>query len=150
LEGAACVSWRRIAFHLDRGRTHAVSLQDPEMEAASESITALHSMDAGAGSEMDVEALLRELPENYRQVVMLVYLEQKAYEEVATALGVPLGTVKTLLFRARKELLKIKARQERILPVAVPKSQRSAAPREILMAAAGLSHGRAFANFIMF
>jgi DNA-directed RNA polymerase specialized sigma24 family protein len=42
-------------------------------------------------------------------VVRLFYLEQKSYEETATLLGVPLGTLKTLLFRARKELARMAA-----------------------------------------
>lgn len=99
-----------------RGRHPTVSLQEPEMEAASDSIPALRSADPEAGLEMDVEVLLAKLPENYRQVITLFYLEQKAYEEVASMLGIPLGTVKTLLFRAKKELLRINARQLRSAP----------------------------------
>ena len=41
----------------------------------------------------------------------MFYLEQKAYHEVAAMLGMPLGTVKTLLFRAKRELLRIASRQ---------------------------------------
>jgi len=51
-----------------------------------------------------------ELPEKYRIVVVLHYLEGLAYEEIAEALLVPLGTVKTRLFRA-KELLRRKLRE---------------------------------------
>ena len=46
----------------------------------------------------------------------MFYLEQKAYEEVARMLGLPLGTVKTLLFRAKKELLRINARRAPAVP----------------------------------
>lgn len=90
-----------------------VSLHEPEMEAAADRIPSLQSADTEAGTEMDVEALLSELPEKYRRVITLFYLEQKAYEEVAEMLGIPLGTVKTLLFRAKKELLRIGHRQTR-------------------------------------
>ena len=94
-----------------------VSLHEPEMEAAADRIPSLQSADPEAGAEMDVEALLAELPEKYRRVITLFYLEQKAYEEVAAMLGIPLGTVKTLLFRAKKELLKIGTRQARVVSV---------------------------------
>jgi RNA polymerase sigma-70 factor (ECF subfamily) len=93
-----------------RDRHPTVSLQEPEMEAAAGWIPALQSVDCEPGSEMDVEVLLAKLPENYRQVITLFYLEQKSYEEAALMLGVPLGTVKTLLFRAKKELLRINSR----------------------------------------
>jgi RNA polymerase sigma-70 factor (ECF subfamily) len=106
-----------------RGRHPTVSLHDPEMEAASGRIPALQSADPEPGAEMDVESLLAKLPENYRQVITLFYLEQKAYEEVALMLGIPLGTVKTLLFRAKKELLRINSRQMRTVPLEAGPSQ---------------------------
>lgn len=90
-----------------------VSLHEPEMEAAADRIAALQTNDAEAGAERDVAALLAQLPERYRQVITLFYLEQKAYEEVAVMLGIPLGTVKTLIFRAKKELLRIGTREAR-------------------------------------
>jgi RNA polymerase sigma-70 factor (ECF subfamily) len=100
-----------------RATRPTISLHDPEMEAAAESIPALQSRSADAGAETDVGNLLVQLPEKYRRVITLFYLEQKAYEEVAAMLGIPLGTVKTLLFRARKELLRIGARQPQLIAV---------------------------------
>jgi RNA polymerase sigma-70 factor (ECF subfamily) len=97
-----------------RSTRPTVSLQDPDMEAAADSIPSLQFTDREPGAEMDVETMLSELPKKYRQVITLFYLEQKAYEEVAAMLGIPLGTVKTLLFRAKKELLKIGSRPERL------------------------------------
>lgn len=44
------------------------------------------------------------LPAKYRLVVTLFYLQELSYQEIAQVLGVPLGTVKTHLFRARKRL----------------------------------------------
>jgi len=100
---------------LKKRATHpTVSLHEPEMEAATDRIPSLQSADPDPGAEMDVETLLAELPDKYRQVITLFYLEQKAYEEMAVMLGIPLGTVKTLLFRAKKELLKISARHSRV------------------------------------
>jgi RNA polymerase sigma-70 factor (ECF subfamily) len=48
-------------------------------------------------------ALARMRPE-YRAVVVLRHLEGRDYEDMAEILGLPLGTVKTFLFRARREL----------------------------------------------
>lgn len=89
-----------------RDRHPTVSLQEPELEAASGWIASLQSTDPEPGTNMDMESLMAKLPENYRRVLTLFYLEQKSYEEVAQMLGIPLGTVKTLLFRAKKTLLR--------------------------------------------
>ena len=62
-------------------------------------------------------AMLEQLPEKYRIVITLFYLEQKSYEEVAQMLAIPMGTVKTLLHRAKKQLLRIGARSQRVAPV---------------------------------
>ncbi len=59
---------------------------------------------APARSLATLEALVAELPEKQRQVIALFYMEEKSYEEVARLLDMPPGTVKTHLFRARKEL----------------------------------------------
>lgn len=85
-----------------RGRHPTVSLQEPAMEAASDSIPALRSADPEPGAEMDVKILLAQLPEKYRQVITLFYLEQKAYEEVAGMLASPWGRSRHL-FSARKK-----------------------------------------------
>jgi len=88
-----------------------VSLEAPELEPIRERIPSLSTAEHEPGAGLDVQALLSRLPEKYRQVVTLFYLEQKSYEDVAAMLGVPLGTVKTNLFRAKKELLAMAARR---------------------------------------
>jgi len=45
--------------------------------------------------------------------VRLFYLEDRSYDAVAEALGMPLGTVKNLLHRARKRLIEL-ARPEEV------------------------------------
>lgn len=92
-----------------------VSLDGPEFESAGENLPALQTVDAIPGAGLDVHAILAELPGKYRPVITLFYLEQRKYEELSALLGLPLGTVKTLLFRARKELVKIAARHRTLL-----------------------------------
>ena len=52
----------------------------------------------------EVSAALAELPEDYRLVVVLADLEGLKYKEVADAIGCPVGTVMSRLFRARRVL----------------------------------------------
>ncbi len=50
-------------------------------------------------------AAIESLPEKYRTVITLYHLQGRQYEEIANVLKLPMGTVKTHLFRA-KELLR--------------------------------------------
>jgi RNA polymerase sigma-70 factor (ECF subfamily) len=100
-----------------RAARPTVSLHAPEIEALGDCLPALQTTDAEGGVEMDVQALLASLPGKYRQVITLFYLEQRSYEEVGAMLGLPLGTVKTFLFRAKRELLKLATRRP---PAVVP------------------------------
>ncbi len=59
---------------------------------------------ARAEPEQELWNLVSELPDPYRQAILLFHMEGKSYEEVARMLDIPLGTVKTHLHRARKLL----------------------------------------------
>lgn len=52
----------------------------------------------------EVVAAMAELPPAYRAALTLRHMQQLSYQEVADALGIPLGTVKTHLHRARAAL----------------------------------------------
>jgi RNA polymerase sigma-70 factor (ECF subfamily) len=52
----------------------------------------------------DIECALDSLPESFRTIVVLVDIEGYAYGEVAESLGVPIGTVRSRLSRARSML----------------------------------------------
>ena len=55
---------------------------------------------------LDFEDDLASLPAHERASILLYYQERRSIAEVAEALGVPSGTVKTWLFRARARLRK--------------------------------------------
>jgi len=50
---------------------------------------------------------LREIDPRYREVIFLVYVEDRKVDEAARMLGLPEGTVKTRLMRGRESLKKI-------------------------------------------
>ena len=54
-----------------------------------------------------LRAAIDALPEKYRSVFTLYHLQGKQYEEIAQVLGLPMGTVKTHLFRAKEHLRKL-------------------------------------------
>jgi RNA polymerase sigma factor (sigma-70 family) len=53
-----------------------------------------------------IHKAIEELPEKYRQVIEMRHLEELSYDEIATELDLPLGTVKAHIFRAREMLYK--------------------------------------------
>ena len=48
-----------------------------------------------------------ELKPKYRRLVEMRYFEEKSYDEISDELGLPLGTVKAQLFRARDILERV-------------------------------------------
>ncbi|MCU1274573.1 MAG: polymerase, sigma-24 subunit, subfamily [Bryobacterales bacterium] len=46
-------------------------------------------------------AALRELPDHYRDAIMLCELEEKSYEDAARLLNCPVGTIRSRVHRAR-------------------------------------------------
>ncbi|WP_291991677.1 RNA polymerase sigma factor [Candidatus Accumulibacter sp. ACC003] len=73
---------------------------------ASESTSELatHSTPADRLTIRDLDAALARLPDEQREVLLLVALEQLSYEETAKTLGIPIGTVMSRLSRARERL----------------------------------------------
>ena len=55
----------------------------------------------------DLERAIGKLPAEQREVILLVGLEGMAYEEVATVLNVPVGTVRSRLSRGRDQLRRL-------------------------------------------
>ncbi len=69
--------------------------------------------DPGAGPEqaaiagdeaLRLRAAIARLPEKYRSVITLYHLQSRQYDEIAQVLEIPIGTVKTHLFRAKEQL----------------------------------------------
>jgi RNA polymerase sigma-70 factor (ECF subfamily) len=90
-----------------RKRRPVVSLDDDDEGAYDAEVAAIASTDADDSATVSVTQLLDQLPERYRQAVILFYMEDKSYEQTAASLGLPLGTVKALLHRARKRLTEL-------------------------------------------
>ena len=52
----------------------------------------------------EIERAIGRLRADYRTAILLRHVEGRSYEEIAEVMGVPLGTVKTFIHRARSEL----------------------------------------------
>lgn len=89
-----------------RRRKPTVSI-DQDEESYDSEVAALSAPEQDDSATVSVSQVLDQLPERYRQAVTLFYMEDKSYEQTAQSLGLPLGTVKALLHRARKRLIEL-------------------------------------------
>ena len=94
---------RNTSLSALRARRPQSSLSDPEVMEAVEAIDPVPSADVMV-DRATVLRLVDQLPAKQRQVIMLFYMEAQSHEEVAAMLAMPVGTVKTLLHRARARL----------------------------------------------
>ncbi len=53
---------------------------------------------------MDLETALRQLPDEQREILLLVAQEEMSYADIAALLGIPIGTVMSRLSRGRERL----------------------------------------------
>lgn len=94
----------------------ALSLTEP---AVWEVVEARQQVKPQQPNELNIRQAVDGLAERNREVLSLYYFREKSYEEVAEILGIPLGTVKSYLHRAKKALAEtmrapnVKEREER-------------------------------------
>jgi len=118
---------RNAYREISRRSERVVALEDHELESLASA--RVHSAARSAGvddmfTRLDlgpaISRAIDELEEHYRQVVLLVDVEGFDYQEVADALEIPIGTVRSRLYRGRRQL------QEALLAYAIDAGYRSA------------------------
>jgi RNA polymerase sigma-70 factor (ECF subfamily) len=107
--GTNCRAWLyKIMFHViqhhrrKQRRFVAVSVREDEPDL--ESTLRYEPPVPQTLSDAEVLAALDRLPDRYRDVVLLVDVDELTYKEAAAALDVPIGTVMSRLSRARATL----------------------------------------------
>ncbi len=99
-------AWRKSAPRAARlvpvedDALQALSEAEYPQGASSEVSLALSRVDLGPAIQRAIDAL----PDAFREVVELVELQELAYAEAAEVLQIPIGTVRSRLFRARRLL----------------------------------------------
>ena len=85
-------------FYVDvNGEESGMDVRDTQLNPQEETIK--------LQDEAQMRAIVAKLPPKYRKIVSLRYFEELSYEEIATELDIPLGTVKAQLHRAKELLL---------------------------------------------
>ena len=106
-------SWLyRIAYNLSMNWSERVKGRETQLDDGV--AEALPEEAGGADEAFDRQLVLarimeviEEIPLKYKVVIKLYYIEDKSYQEIADALGIPINTVKIQLLRA-KELIRKK------------------------------------------
>lgn len=111
-KGGSIKAWiRRITvntfYSSMRSRKDAVSLdQEPTLFQLIDPNLSTSGEVGRRQQKMRIERAIAELPEDSRHVLVLRDYEDLEYQEIATRLGVPVGTVRSRLSRARQALRK--------------------------------------------
>ena len=99
-----------LDFLRSRSRKPTVSLsveddegEESQLDVADESQSPELLLERGLTRDA-VRRGLDTLPPDYRQILLLREIQGLSYEEISSALGIDLGTVKSRIFRARKKL----------------------------------------------
>jgi RNA polymerase sigma factor (sigma-70 family) len=85
-----------------RRRKATVSIDEHEMVFTSDNDVEGELLISAAAK--DVQEAISKLPEHHRTVVVLRYMQDFSYNEIAESMGLPLNTVKSYLYRARQQL----------------------------------------------
>lgn len=75
-------------------------------QIASNDLSPLENLEMGQ-LQGRIESAINELPYIYKQLIILRHINELSYDEIASAVDLPLGTVKNRIFRGR-EMLKAK------------------------------------------
>jgi RNA polymerase sigma-70 factor, ECF subfamily len=63
-----------------------------------------YDMIEGVESKEEVENAMNKIKKAYKSILLLFYHDELSYQEIADALSIPLNTVKSHLYRAKKAL----------------------------------------------
>ncbi|MEP6999232.1 MAG: sigma-70 family RNA polymerase sigma factor [bacterium] len=116
-QGSDCRRWLsaicRNTFFAQRARQRWVTAVGDDLELETFAAVSLHKLARDKGvedmfSRLDLAPAIRraidDLDPLFRDVVQLVDVQELRYEEAADILGVPIGTIRSRLFRARRQL----------------------------------------------
>ena len=90
---------RRELMHQHRQQRPTVEWETAEAELPP--VSGPHDL---VDAQIDILKALQKLRPGQREILVLFYLEDLRYEEIAAALGIPVGTVMSRLSRAREAL----------------------------------------------
>ena len=128
--GTDCRKWlfticRNLYLNGRRRANRVVGTDDPEAEVGRVSELYWSAVESGIDNLFDridvgpaLEGGLQTMASEYREALVLVDIEGHTYADAANALGVPVGTVRSRLFRARRLLQEVMIERARDMGLA--------------------------------
>jgi RNA polymerase sigma-70 factor (ECF subfamily) len=102
---------RNEFVHLRRAQGRIIESDEEDLDAMPAVLGHIEAWREGLGALFDqidvrpaIERAVDTLPEPHRSVLVIVDVEGRTYDEAATILDVPIGTVRSRLFRARRAI----------------------------------------------
>ena len=106
-EGTNMRAWLFTILHNIHRQGLRANARRTDTAVLDDSVTSTHGIEASQPMALaigDLHEALGRLPEDQRQVVLLVGLEDLSYKEVSEILDIPMGTVMSRLSRGREKL----------------------------------------------
>ena len=116
IPGTDCRRWlfticRNTFLGLKRRRPLYVQSEEGDVDAMPAAIAHMQAVSEGIADAFDnidvgpaIQAAVQKLPEPHHSILVLIDLEDLSYEEAAAVLQVPVGTVRSRLYRARRHV----------------------------------------------
>ena len=114
--GTECRGWlfticRNTYFRQRKREQRTIQCDDPELEALAAAAVHSSAQTIGLGDlfgrvelQDAIDNAIEALPDQFREAVILVDVQDQSYDEAARVAGVPVGTIRSRLFRARRML----------------------------------------------
>jgi RNA polymerase sigma-70 factor, ECF subfamily len=116
IPGTECRGWlfticRNTYARQQRRERRVVQCDDPELESLAAAAVHASAQQTGLGNlfaEVDlheaIDRALDALPDSFRDAVILVDVQDQSYDTAAQVVGVPIGTIRSRLYRGRRLL----------------------------------------------
>ena len=102
VHNTAMSNWRKSRSY---GKNQHINIDDElfkNMLPGNDFVEELHK----GNIDLEIRKILNGIPKNYSDVLVLKFLEEKKYNEISDILKKPVGTVATLIHRAKKAFRK--------------------------------------------
>jgi len=93
------------AFRKNKMNYQMVSWEEKDLNALLSSSVNIENTHIRKSMHEQILKIINHLPLKYKEVLILKFIEDKDYKEISDILHKPMGTIATLIFRAKKTLI---------------------------------------------